>query len=36
MTDDDLRTWCLATILATIGGAALGQLAGWIATLFAG
>lgn len=33
MNKDDLTTWCIATILATIGGAALGQVAGWIATV---
>ncbi len=36
MTDDDISTYFIATILATVGGAALGQLAGWIATLIAG
>lgn len=33
MNDDDLCTWCIATVLVTLAGAALGQVAGWIATV---
>lgn len=31
--DDDTAAWCILLVLVTIGGAALGQVAGWIATV---
>lgn len=33
LTEETVSEWCIVIVLATIGGVALGQVAGWLATL---